>query len=136
MADAIPCVRVKDGVDLAPMTPTLVRLLGAVDMCARMMGIELTVTCGREAHPADDPHTEGRAIDVRANDLDPAMILRIVPYLKTILQQGEFTVLYEVPATPVNGALKNLATVNPGATAPHFHLQSSKGTIYPPQDAA
>lgn len=135
MADSIPCVRCKDGVQLEPMTPTLVRLLGAVDMTARMMGHDLTVTCGREDHPVGDPHTEGRALDVRTSDLTPELILRIVPYAKTILRD-EFTVLYEVPTRPTVGALANICTINPNATAPHFHLQSKKGTIYPPQDAA
>ncbi len=132
----IPCVRFKDGVQFDPLTPTLARLLCALDMTARMMGVELTVTCGREGHPEHDPHTRGAALDVRASNLTMDLTLRCYQYLRSDSVLGpRFTVLYEVPATPVNGALKNIATVNPHATAPHFHLQTVMGSIYPPQDA-
>ncbi len=131
----IPCVRFKDGVKLDPMTPALARILAALDIAARWRGHDLTVTCGREGHPLTDPHTRGQAIDVRVLDLSPDDVLKLFQYLRALL--GDlFTILYEVPATPVNGGLKNIATVNPKATAAHFHVQVSKHVgAYPPQDA-
>ncbi len=114
---------------MQPMTPALARLVCALDMTARMQGFDLTVTCGREGHPPHDPHTLGAALDVRVSNL------AAYNYLRSVL--GDlFYVQYEVAATPVNGSLKNIAVVNPEATAPHFHCQAKKGTVYPPQDGS
>lgn len=127
----IPCVRFKSGVRVDPMTPALARIICNLDMAARIVGVELTVTCGRESHGAGDPHTLGKALDVRAADLTPEKIIQNYHYLQSVL--GElFTVLYEVPTAPVNGALNNIAYVNADATAPHFHIQLKKGVEYPP----
>jgi len=131
----IPCVRFKSGVTLDPLTPALARLLTAVDMAARVAGYELTVSCGREGHSENDPHTLGKAIDVRARDLTPEQVLTTHHDLRQILPSDLFFLQYETPATPTNGALRNIAVVNPGATAPHFHLQVRHGQVYPPQDA-
>lgn len=129
----IPCVRFKDGVQMQPMTPCLARLICALDMTARMQGNDFTVSCGREGHAATDPHTHGQAIDVSVAGMVPEKVLSAYNYFRSIL--GDlFYVQYEVPATPVNGSLKNIAVVNPDATAPHFHAQSRRGTAYPPQD--
>ena len=130
----ISCVRFKSSVVLDPMTPTLARLLCAVDMTARMMGVDLTVSCGREGHGPTDPHTLGAALDISVFNLTPDLIVRSLNYMQAGL--GElFYMQYEVPGTPVNGALKNIAVINPQATAPHFHVQAKKGTVYPPQDS-
>jgi hypothetical protein len=126
-------VRFKDGVRLDPVTPTQVRLLTALDMCARMQGIDLTVTCGREGHPAGDVHTRGEALDVRVIDLSSEKVLASYNYIRQVL--GDlFTVLYEVPNTPTTTALRQIAYINAQATAAHFHIQPVKGTTYPPQD--
>ena len=131
----IPCVRFKEGVRLDPLTPTLARTLCGLDMTARMQGIDITVTCGREDHKAGDPHTLGHALDVRVSDMTPEKILASFHYLKSVLGDP-FTVIYEVPATPVNGALKNIAFINQDATAPHLHVQLRRFlTTYPPQDS-
>lgn len=130
----IPCVRFKDGVRLDPMTPALARLLTAVDMTARMQGVDLTVTCGREQHPIADPHTRGAAIDVRVSNLTAEKIVTSYHYLRSLL--GDlFTVLFETPHAWTEDAIQKIAYVNVSATAPHFHLQVKKDTIYPPQDA-
>lgn len=131
---SIPCVRFKDGVRMDPMTPTLARLVCALDEAARMKGIDLTVTCGRDSHNLGDPHTRGTAVDVRtANFPTTALLLATFRYLTSIL--GDlFTVLYEVPVRPTDEALRLICYVNPGATAAHFHIQSRRFTIYPPQD--
>lgn len=129
----IPCVRVKNGVRVDPMTPALARMLAALDTAARWRGHDLTVTCGREGHPPTDPHTLGKALDVRVLDLSPDDTLKIYQYLRALL--GDlFEVLYETPTTPTLGALKNIATINPRASGPHFHTQVKIGVVYPPQD--
>lgn len=131
----IPCVRFKDGVRLDPMTPALARLLTAVDMTARMQGVDLTVTCGREFHALTDPHTRGAAIDVRVTNLNADKIVTSYHYLRSLL--GDlFTVLFETPHAWTEDAIQKIAFVNAAATAPHFHIQVKKDTIYPPQDVA
>ena len=129
----IPCIRVTPTVEFDLLTPAVIRILSALDLAARHHGVELTVTCGREGHPPGDPHTRGAALDIRTANLSPDLTIRVYQYLRSVL--GDlFTVLYEGPVALANGALANIATVNPGATAYHFHVQVLKGTIYPPQD--
>ncbi len=75
------------------------------------------------------------AVDVRTLDIAPDKIVQAYNYLTSILG-ALFTVLYEVPSMPANGALQTIAYINAGATAPHFHVQVKKGHTYPPQDDA
>lgn len=119
------CVRLKDGVVLAPLTPALIRLLAVIDQGARLLGRDLTVTCGREAHPPSDPHTLGAAIDLRAKDLPDGPAMALLQFLRAQLG-AEFTVLYETP-TKLTSALAPYAYVNPSATAVHVHMQVRKG---------
>ena len=132
----VPCVRVKDGVKIDPLTPALARILSALDIAARWRGHDLTITCGREGHPAGDPHTIGRAVDVRVLDLTPDATVKFYQYIRSLL--GDlFTVLYETPIQPTYAALQNIAYINTKATAAHFHIQLAKGQAdYPPKEAA
>lgn len=130
----IGCVRFKDGVRLDQMTPALARIIAALDIAARWKSQDLTVTCGREGHPASDPHTAGRAVDVRTRDLSPDDTVKLYTYLQSLLGDS-FRVLYESPIPPNYIALKRIAYVNAGATAPHFHIQVAKDLAeYPPKD--
>src|SRR5678810_1000544 len=126
----IGCVRFKDGVRTDPMTPAVARIITALDIAARWRSHDLTVTCGREGHPASDPHTLGRALDVRVRDLTPDETIKLYTYLQSLL--GDlFRVIYETPIQPTK-----IAYVNAGATAPHFHIQVAKDQPeYPPKDA-
>ena len=132
--DSIACVRFKPSVLLDPLTPALARILGALDTCARRLNVDLTVTCGRESHGLADPHTLGAAVDVRTRTLTAEQTGLAFQYLRATLGE-RWTVLYEVPARPEPARLAVIATVNPHATGPHFHIQARKGTVYPPQDA-
>lgn len=129
----IPCVRVKDGVRLDPVTPTHAHLLWALDSAARIHGVDLTVTCGREGHDQGDPHTRGAALDVRVSDLSPEKVLAVYKYIASTLG-ADFTVLYEAPNRPLDPQLAKIVYVNASATAAHLHLQPRKFTVYPPQD--
>lgn len=129
-----PAVRIKPGVRLDPLTPAIARLIAALWSVAQRLNHDLTVTCGREGHVPDDIHSRGLALDVRANDLTPSQILHTYQLLHSDLG-NIFTVIFETPATIPNGALMNIATVNPNASAIHFHVQLRKGLDdYPPVD--
>jgi hypothetical protein len=127
-----PRVAVKGGVYFGAVTSAQIRMLTALDVAAMESGVVLTVTCAREGHGEDNPHTRGQAIDVRARNLDAPTVLQVHRRLMQILGPA-FTVLYEVPRRPY-GVLADIAYVNPKATAPHFHLQAKKGTSWPPAD--
>lgn len=122
-------VWIKDGVRIDPLTPALARLIAVVDDCARTLGRSLTITCGREGHPADDPHSRGAALDLRSSGLPDAILLTLHQQLRDRLGSA-FTVLYEVKTKPA-GVLGSIAYVNPDATAAHLHLQVRKGTEWP-----
>ena len=127
---SVPQVRVKDGVVLHPLTPALIRLLAVTDQAVRVLGRDLTVTCGREGHSVTDPHTRGEAIDIRTRDLPEGTIFTLVNWLRTALGPA-WTVLYEVKEKP-NGVLASMAYVNPDASAAHVHIQPRKNTSWPP----
>jgi len=61
--------RFKLGVRLEP-SPVTARLLSAVDRVASNSHFDITVTSGAEAHPPDDVHTLGMALDIRTHDFD------------------------------------------------------------------
>lgn len=130
----INCVRFRPSVLLDPMTPTLARLLGALDQTARDLLVDLTVTCGREGHPPTSAHNRGAALDVSVANLTPERIVQAYRYLCQLLDVERFTILYEAPEMPASDDLKPIAFIAPAATGPHFHLQVKKNTIYPPQD--
>lgn len=58
----------KVGVTLTP-DPAGARLLGSIDRVARTWPTDLTITSGSDSHPPTDPHTLGRAFDLRTHDL-------------------------------------------------------------------
>lgn len=127
---AIPMVQVKKGVVLHPITPALIRLIGVTDQAVRLLGRDLTITCGREGHAIGDPHTRGEAIDIRTRDLPEGTILTLFNWLKATLGSA-WTVLYEVPERP-HGVLASICYVNPSASAQHIHVQPRRGTSWPP----
>ncbi len=114
---------------MAPLTPALLRLIGVLDQAVRLLGRDLTITCGRDGHQAADPHSRGMAVDVRTRDLPEATILTLHLRLREWLGPL-WTVLYEVPTKPT-GVLASIAYVNPEASAAHLHLQPKKGTEWP-----
>lgn len=124
----------KPGVQLDPPTAAQAHIVGMLTRAALVLRQSLVVTCGREAHAPDDPHTRGLALDVRA-DFDPIAVVQFKAYAATTLGP-EWTVLYECPSMPTDPTLAAIATVNPGATGPHCHVQPVKGTTWPPIEHA
>lgn len=129
VARLIPVLRVKDGVHFDIIAPAGFRILAAFDAATKVMGRDLTITCGSDSHPPNDPHSRGEAMDLRANDLSDGQILALTGFLETTLGP-RFTVLYETPTMP-SGVLAQIAYVNAAATGTHIHVQPVKGTVFP-----
>jgi hypothetical protein len=129
----IPVLAFAPGVTLVtPPRPAGSRLLGSIERAARACGVTLTVTCGSDSHPKDDPHTLGEAFDIGVAGFSVLLIQALLLFLRTDLGP-RFYVQYEVPTlTGVPEALRAIAVVNPGATGPHLHAQRAKSTVYPP----
>ncbi len=132
----IGTLRLKDDARCSRPAPAGFRLLGALDQVTRRLAIALEITSGDEprGRAATDPHMTGEAYDVSVRDLSPAQIARVHTLLRTLLDQAQFTVLYECPQIPSDPLLRTIAVVNAHATAPHLHLQRKKGTAWPPAD--
>lgn len=106
------------------------RILWALDEAVTLLYQDLTITCGTEDHPPDDPHTRGEAYDVRVRDLQPEQVVKLVIALRSKLGPL-FTVLLETPHAFTNPQLVALQTLNPHATAPHVHVQVRQDASYP-----
>lgn len=127
----IYAVRFKPGVTLNGLQPAGARILASLWKATQVFQRDLMVTCGTDSHGPDDPHTLGRALDMRTTDLPEAVIYALLPWLTKDLGP-DFTVLYEVRDKP-SGILAPVAWVNPLASGPHAHLQLRKGYgAYPP----
>lgn len=128
-------VLVKPGVEFTVIAPAGFRLLGAIELAARRVGVTLTITsaCDGAHSGPDDPHHRGEAYDVRTRDLPEAV---------------KHTVLAEImrgcnddgvgPAQPVPGVAGSLASSkfygwleNAGTDTEHIHVQIRKGRTYP-----
>ncbi len=119
------CVTWKDGAVWTVPTSAGVHILSALDRAASLCRVDLQVTAGTNDHVLPDPHAQGLAFDVSVKGFDASMINMIRNYLNTTLG-AEFTVLYECPSKPTDIGLANIAYINAGATAPHFHVQLAK----------
>jgi len=117
--------------DFSTLAPAGIRILAALDNAARVLGIDLTITCACEGHPPGDPHTTGEAMDVRVRGFSTVVTLKLVMFLQQVLGPL-FTVLLETPKPFTDPDLAAIQTVNPHASGPHLHLQRKKGTTWPP----
>jgi hypothetical protein len=116
------------------LQPAGARILAVLAHVAMLEQCTLTITCGREAHGRTNPHTLGKAFDVRTKDLESTRVLRVYDHARRLLGR-DFTVLYEVPVLARAGVLAEIATVNPAASAPHLHIQLRKGlAVWPAVD--
>lgn len=112
--------------------PAGFRILGALDRVVRPQLYDLTVTCGSDSHQASDPHTLGRAYDVRSKNLTSDQKLFVLREVMLDLQHPDD--LGDAPiATSIGLATKHFygQLENPGSPNEHLHFQQRKGTSYP-----
>ena len=133
---SVPHVTHKAGVILTPWTDVSSVLHTAITLASGTCGWPIVITCGTEGHGPTDPHTRGAARDIHTLDWTPLQILQTVAALQLALHQVvpgiRFTVLYESAARPVDSQLAAMYYANPGASAPHIHVQLAIGEVYPP----
>lgn len=124
-------VRVKDlAVLFARIDPAGFRLLGSIDRVSRSLHCDLTITCGTDSHPPSDPHSLGRAYDVRTHDLTADQKDFLVRGVLLDLQEAESDAPIQVSGgwatTQFFGWLEH-----PGEEGEHAHFQQRKGVSFP-----
>lgn len=123
-------LRLKDGARLDGLAPAGFRLIGVLDKIVRAQPFDLTITEGTGAHPPNDPHTKGQALDVRTHNLTDEQ-------KRFVLQ----SVLLELAESPLDQPLPvsiGFATMqfygqleHPGQPNEHLHFQQRNGALFP-----
>lgn len=131
----MPTVQVKASAVLTPATYELDHLVAVVQQACDAFNYTFVITSGRDSHGPADPHTRGHAIDVRAQGLTDTFLIHLLGFFKGAAGP-HYYVQYETP-TPVerDTPLGLFAVVNPGASAPHIHVQLAKGLDRDPHAA-
>lgn len=103
-------IRCKESVRFAVLRPYIYNHFQAMNQAFQGFGVDCIITCGTEAHGADDPHTHGFAVDLRSKHLpDSAAKHSVLATLQGMLG-GIYTVILE----------------SEGETNEHFHIQVRK----------
>ena len=109
------CVRVKDGVQFTVIAPGGFALLSAIDLTAKEIKHDLTITsaCDGTHSGPTDPHHRGEAYDIRTKDLPSPQHA-----LETLQVQL--------------GPLFFAWIEDEGEDNEHIHCQVRRDTVYPP----
>ena len=129
------CLLFKEGVTLKP-DPAGARLLGALDRVTRRQPFDVTVTCGSDGHPADDPHSHGRAFDVRTHGLTDEQKKQVLSDVLSDLRDD----VHDYPfVMPIVGIWLAMAThrwfgqvEHHTEDGEHLHFQLRNGQTWPP----
>lgn len=126
-------VRFKDGVlPIGHLAPAGVRILGALEVTARRLGHDLTVTCVDKEHPPSDPHSLGAALDIRTHDLPDDVKRTMLKEL--MLELSDAASQMDAPML-VSGGWATMHfwgwIEHPGEPNEHIHTQLRKGVSYP-----
>lgn len=129
----IAVIRFKPGVALVP-TPSLARILWALQSVADEWAQDITVSCGAERHDQTDPHTTGEAVDISVAGMDAFEIVTLYRNLSRALGAAFYCQIEAPTASGIKDQpLLDLLVVNARASAMHLHVQRKKNTVYPPQ---
>lgn len=102
-------IRVKDGVKFSVLREEIYKHFSLFEKIFAEHNAQCWITCGTDAHPADDPHTNGFAVDIRSHDLSDEASHDVLIKLRNALGK-DYTILLE----------------NEGLDSEHFHCQLSK----------
>ncbi len=120
----------KAGCQTQIIAPSGVRIIGALERCAQVVGHDLVITCGSDSHGPDDPHSKGQAFDVRSHDLTPAQKTSLLSAMMQSLCGNAPDVVQPKDGGFVTqhffGWLEHA-----GADNEHFHFQQRNGVVYP-----
>lgn len=129
-----PRLYVKQDVILDGLDPGGCRILSVVALAPLVLGFDQTITCGREGHGPDDPHTLGKALDLRTRGRSPLEIIQMIAYYQQQLGGDFFTTLFEVPVADrptLDPALLEYVYDKSDPAAQHLHLQVRRGKEFP-----
>lgn len=122
---------VKNGVEFTRIAKAGARLLAALDVTARRLKIDLTITCACEGHPETDPHFVGEAYDVRTKNLTDDVKRRVLKQVMLELVDGDNPMDAPIAASGGLGTLHFWGWIeHPGADNEHLHVQRRHGTVY------
>ena len=112
----IPCVRIKEGVSFAVVSPGGIVVMGAFLYAAQKLGHDITITsaCDGLHSGPEDPHHRGDALDCRTHDLPDKQ--KALAAMKEYAGEDHFFFWIE----------------DEGGPNEHIHGQVKKGTVYPP----
>lgn len=120
----------KAGCQTQIIAPSGIRILGALERTAQVLGHDLVITCGSDSHGPDDPHTKGQAFDVRSHDLTPAQKVTLLNAMMQALCGNAPDVVQPKDGGFVTqhffGWLEHA-----GEDTEHFHFQQRNGVVYP-----
>lgn len=130
----MPRLYLKPGVDLNGLAPGGCRILSIAALAPLVLGFDQLISCGKEGHGPDDPHTHGDAVDLRTRDHSPLEVLQMISYYQQQLGTDLFTVLFEVPEAErasIDPMLQEYIYLPSDPDAQHLHLQVRKGRVFP-----
>jgi len=103
-------IRCKESVRFAILRPYIYNHFQSINQLFQGFGVDCIITCGTEAHGADDPHTHGFAVDLRSKHLpDSGTKHAVLQALRDIL-----------------GVLYTVILESEGQNNEHFHIQVRK----------
>jgi hypothetical protein len=107
-------------------------ILGALGRAALSLSFDVTVTCGTEGHPPEDPHSLGNAFDVRSHGLSAACKQSLLSLVVGYLAELDTP---HVALVPTSGGLASPAFFGfleqPDTEQEHFHFQVRHGRTFP-----
>lgn len=127
-------LRYKDGVTLKPDAAGT-RLLGAIERITRTWPTDVTITAGSDSHPPTDPHTLGRAFDVRTHGMQDnektAFLHLVLVDLMDANETGPAEQTIKGIWYACNTKLWFAQVENHALDAEHIHLQLRNAAIFP-----
>lgn len=128
-------LRLKPSARFDRLEPGGFRILGALDRVVRTLPYDLMVTCGSDSHGPMDPHTLGKACDVRTHGLtgdQKRFVLRAV-MLDLRLDDADDPEVLPLAGIPDNFATRSFfgQLEHPGDATEHLHFQVRKSVTFP-----
>ena len=127
-------LRFKDGVTLTPDVAGA-RLLGSIERVVRTWPTDMVVTCGSDSHPPTDPHTHGRAFDLRTHGLTDDQKKTLLTEVLADLREPDLDPPVEMPIAGIWFAANTRfwfgQIENHLADDEHLHVQLRNAAVFP-----
>lgn len=125
-------VSLKPGVVLDRIAPAGFVILDAIREASMRTRLDLTITCGTEAHPPTDPHSTGEAVDVRTKAFTMDEKVKILDTIMRVLAEWHGEAVITLSTSGVQLATSQFfgQLEHVGGVQEHAHIQRRKNTIY------